>query len=96
MKHYIIVKFVPEITKKNIDEFAVQIKELFDNTKEIEGIHEVNVFKNCIYRDNRYDIMIEMEMEKEALPVYDESQWHVLWKHEYGRFIAQKTIFDRE
>ena len=96
MKHYIIVKFIPEITKKNIDEFAEQIKRLFENAREIEGVHEISVFKNCIDLDNRYDIMIEMDMEKEALSAYDGSQWHALWKHEYGRFIAQKTIFDRE
>lgn len=94
MKHCIIVKFIPEISRKIEKNFIEQIQELFDNTKEIEGIHDVKIFKNCVNRDNRADIMIEMDMEKEALEEYDKSPWHILWKQEYGRFIESKSIFD--
>ena len=94
MKHCIIVKFIPDISKKIQKSFIEQIQELFDNTKEIEGVHDIKIFKCCVDRDNRADIMIEMDMEKEALEEYDKSQWHLLWKQEYGRFIDTKTIFD--
>ncbi len=96
MKHYIIVKFNSEVEKSKIGEMAVEIKNLFDKTKEIDGVHEISVYKNCIDRDNRYDLMIEMDMEKSALTAYDESKWHAQWKKEYGHLLASKTIFDRE
>ncbi len=40
--------------------------------------------------------MIQIDMDKSALEEYDKSQWHFLWKQEYGRFIDTKTIFDYE
>lgn len=94
MKHCIIVKFIPDISRKVEKSFIEQIQELFDNTKEIPGIHDVKIFKCCVNQDNRADIMIQMDMEKEALEEYDKSPWHLLWKKEYGRFIDTKTIFD--
>lgn len=94
MKHCIIVKFLPDISRKIEKDFVKQIKELFDNAKEIDGIHDIKVYRNCVDKDNRADIMIEMTMEKEALEEFDSSQWHLLWKQEYGRFIDTKTIFD--
>jgi len=40
--------------------------------------------------------MIEMEMDPEALPVYDASAAHQEWKAKYGDAIQSKTIFDYE
>ncbi len=94
MKHCIIVKFIPDITHKIEKSFIEQIQELFDNCKEIDGIHDVKVFNCCVNKDNRADIMIQIDMEKSALEEYDKSQWHLIWKQEYGRFIDTKTIFD--
>lgn len=94
MKHCIIVKFLPIVSEDVEKNFIEQIQELFNNAKEIEGVHNIKIFKNCVDRDNRADIMIEIDMEKEALEEFDHSQWHLLWKHEYGRFIESKTIFD--
>ncbi len=96
MKHCIIVKFIPDITGKVEDSFIENIQQLFNNCLEIEGVHSVKVHKCCIERDNRADIMIEMDMETTALEEYDKSDWHFMWKHEYSRFIDTKTIFDYE
>lgn len=96
MKHCIIVKFNPNISMKMENSFIAQIKELFDDCLEIEGVHDVKVFRNCINRDGRADIMIQIDMEKSALEEYDKSDAHLMWKTEYGRFIASKVIFDYE
>ena len=63
---------------------------------EIEGVHTVNIYENVTPRPNRHDLMIEMEMAQEALPVYDDSAAHQEWKAKYGEYIQTKTIFDYE
>ena len=40
--------------------------------------------------------MIEMEMDPEALTVYDACEAHKKWKQEYGDLLQKKTIFDSE
>lgn len=94
MKHYIIVKYNETVTDKAA--LLEEIRELFGKTTQIEGIHQVNVYPCCIDRANRYDVMVEMEMEKEALPVYDDCEWHHIWKRDYAKYLESKTIFDRE
>ena len=42
------------------------------------------------------NLMIEIDMAKESLELYDNCIWHKLWKEKYGKLLAQKTIFDRE
>ena len=96
MKHCIIVKFKPDISVKTEDSFIGQIKNLFEECLEIEGIHSVEVFKNCVARGGRADIMIEIDMDKKALESYDKSDAHLMWKMEYSRFIESKMIFDYE
>ena len=61
-----------------------------------EGVHTVNIYENVTPRPNRHDLMIEMEMDPEALPVYDASATHQEWKARYGKYIQTKTIFDYE
>lgn len=65
----------------------------FDRTKQIEGVRTVNLYENVTPRPNRHDLMIEMEMDPEALPVYDDSAAHQEWKAKYGEYIQTKTIF---
>ena len=96
MKHHIIVKFNPDVTAEKKAGFVPKIEALFGNTVSIEGVHAVSVLKNCIDRDNRFDIMIVIEMEKDALPLYDECVWHKQWKSEYSQYIDKKAIFDCE
>ena len=40
------------------------------------------------------DLMIRIDMDKEALPAYAASEPHLRWKKEYGSRIAKKAIFD--
>lgn len=94
MKHHIIVKFKPEVSTEEKDRLIPEIKALFDNTVSIDGIHSVEIQRNCIDRANRYDIMIIISMEPEALPEYDECIWHKRWKAEYSDIIEKKAIFD--
>ena len=93
MKHYIIAKL-----KEGIDKNALvaPVTEIFEQTLSIPGVHGVRVIPNCIDRPNRYDLMIEIEMDPEALPAYDSSAPHKKWKETYGDMLAAKTIFDSE
>ena len=72
------------------------IPQLFELTLEIPGIHSVKVKPCCVNRPNRYDLMIEMDMDRESLEVYDECEAHKKWKQEYGDLLLKKTIFDSE
>ena len=96
MKHCIIAKFKPEVTTIQKEKMYPKILELFENTRSIEGVHNVELLKNCIDRSNRYDIMIRIDMEPEALSLYDACEWHHRWKEEYGGLLEKKAIFDYE
>ena len=96
MKHCIIVKYEKDVTAEKKRELLPEIQDLFDNTKSIEGIHDVKLYPNVIDRENRYDLMIVIEMEKEALGDYDVCKWHHQWKQDYSKYIAGKAIFDAE
>ena len=94
MKHCILVKWTNEIKDKH--EFAKTVKSVFDQLLEIKGIHSVEYRENCIARENRYDLLISINMDKEVLPVYDTSAPHLEWKEKYGKFVEKKAIFDFE
>lgn len=49
---------------------------------------------NCIDRPNRYDLMITIDMDEEALAAYDASDPHHEWKETFGDLIEKKAIFD--
>ena len=91
MKHYIIVKFT-EGTEFHALENPV--RRIFEETLSIPGIHGVDIRLSNSDRQNRYDMMIIMDMEKDALPAYDVSEPHLRWKSEYGNCVAKKAIFD--
>ena len=61
MKHYIIAKL-----KEGVDKYALvdPVTEIFKKTLAIPRIHGVKVKPCCIDRPNRYDLMIEIEMER--------------------------------
>lgn len=93
MKHYIIVKFT-----EGTDFHALEkpVRGIFEQTLTIPGIHSVDVRLSNSDRPNRYDMMIVMDMDKDALPAYDRSGPHLRWKSEYGGVVAKKAIFDCE
>lgn len=92
MKHHIIVKFCEEAGDRSV--LYREIGTLFQRVEELEGVHRVTLCPSCVDLPNRYDLMIIIEMEPEALAVYDKSPAHVQWKEEYSGRIAAKTIFD--
>ena len=92
MRHHILVKW--DTTQPRPDLRAID--QLFQQTLEIPGIHSVSLHPNVVARPNRYDLLILLCMERDALAAYDASEAHARWKAEYGARIAQKAIFDCE
>ncbi|MCQ2488230.1 MAG: hypothetical protein MJ143_03005, partial [Clostridia bacterium] len=93
MKHCIIVKWNEDVDKKNI---LIPIKELYSGALDIPGISGVTFIENCIDIKNRYDIMIQIEIEKDKLEFWNQSEIHKTWKEKYGDKIMSKAIFDYE
>ncbi|MBQ1372163.1 MAG: hypothetical protein IIY70_04455 [Oscillospiraceae bacterium] len=91
MKHYIIVKFVEGT---DVRALLKPVGAIFEETLQIPGVHGVVLKPSNSDRANRYDLMIEMDMEPSALPAYDVSEPHLRWKREYGELVAKKAIFD--
>ncbi len=94
MKHHIIVKFNETVTDKS--RIGNEALALFSELKGMNGIHDVQIKMNCIARENRYDMMIIIDMDKDSLPFYDGSDQHKKWKKEYACYILNKAIFDSE
>lgn len=94
MKHHILLKFNESVEDKSA--LLLDIQKLFAAGEEIEGIESYTVIPNCVDRPNRYDVMIIVEMQKEALPNWDESKLHHELKDKFGAFFEKKAIFDRE
>lgn len=94
MKHVILVKWNALVSDK--DSILIEAQQVFDRLLSIDGINGVKIHKNVIDRANRYDLMIEIEMKKEILTVYDESEPHKEWKQKFGKFVENKAIFDFE
>lgn len=93
LKHYIIVKFKEEI---NAGSLTAPITELFRRLTEMDGIYDIKIHTSCIDRPNRYDLMIEINMDKAALDRYDSCEVHKEWKRTYSDMIESKAIFDCE
>ena len=93
MKHYIIVKFKQGFDYKSS---IPDITGIFEKALEIKGVNSVLVKPSSSERENRCHLMIEMAMERAALPLYDKSAPHLLWKDKYGEYIESKAIFDCE
>lgn len=94
MKHHIIVKYNALVTDKPAME--QEIAALFSAAGEIPGVTGAFLYPNCIPLENRFDLMIVVEMEKEALEMWNRSQLHLKWKEQYGKYILSKAIFDCE
>lgn len=94
MKHYIIAKFKPEVTDKAA--LLPRIREIFSTIDQVEGIYGAEVRPNCTPRDNRYDVMIVVDMDASALSAYDVCEMHHQWKGEFGDLLEKKAIFDHE
>ena len=91
MKHYIIVKFKD---KNDTERLLPGIKELFDAALDIPGVNSYALYRSNSTQDNRYSIMIEMDLSAEGLNNFDASLIHEKWKEIYGDRIESKAIFD--
>lgn len=91
MLHYILVKWNPDVEKQSA---AQEVRALYAKATEIAGVHRVEIRENITPRDNRYDLMIVLEMDDEALSGWDQSQLHRQWKQKYEAHIEKKCIFD--
>lgn len=91
IKHYIIVKFTEGTDTAALEE---PVRRIFEETLDIPGIHALEMHVSNSDRANRYDLMILLEMDQDALPAYDCSEPHLRWKQEYGDRVAKKAIFD--
>ena len=94
MKHCILVKYKEGVDQKQKEELIPRIQALFDQLLGMEGIHKVELFPNVVDRPNRYDLLIRIEMDEEALSAYDSSEPHRKWKAEYAQYLEKKAIFD--
>ena len=91
MRHHILVKW-----KEGYKADHADIRRLFEETLDIPGVSSVSVHPNVVDRANRYDLLILICMEKEALDKYDGCGAHHRWKDNYSQFIEKKAIFDCE
>ena len=94
MKHCIIAKFNETVADKPAT--LAQVRALFASAAPVEGVNQITIHENCVARDNRYDLMIVVELEKTALPNWDASEIHHQWKDQFGGMLARKAIFDYE
>lgn len=94
MKHCILVKWKESVTDKAAE--IPVIRTIFEKTLSLPGIQAVELLENVVDRPNRYDLMIVITMDREALSSYDECDAHREWKKTYGDRIAAKAIFDHD
>lgn len=92
MLHHILVKWNESVENKA--EFKQRAERAFAGVTDIPGVFTCEFISSCSDRDNRYDLMIRMRMETEALTTYDQSTLHRNWKKDFTQYIAQKAIFD--
>lgn len=96
MKHHILVKFKPELTAADKKALLPELTTLFEGALSLPGIGSAELFPNCVDRENRYDLMIVIGMDRDALPAWDASEPHLIWKERYGGLVEKKAIFDCE
>lgn len=68
----------------------------FSAAGDIPGVRGAEVFPNCVDRENRYHVLIRLDMDPAALAAYDVSPMHHRWKDRFGPLLEKKAIFDFE
>ena len=64
--------------------------------RKIKEVEKVEIYESNTDLPNRYDLMIKMDLSKNALKEFDNSEIHKEWKEKFGKYITSKTIFDCE
>ncbi len=91
MKHFILVKFK---NKNDTELLFDEINDLFKQSLNFPGIHNIAIHKSNSELDNRYSLMIEMNLSPDGLKLFDSSEIHQQWKELYGDKLDCKVIFD--
>lgn len=95
MQHHVIVKYNDSVKDKNA--LSQEIANLFKGMEgTVPGVHKVSPHTNCIDMSNRYDLMIIVDMEKNALEAYSNSPIHDTWINNYPHYLESKVIMDYE
>jgi hypothetical protein len=95
MQHHVIVKYNDSVQDK--DALSKEIGGLFKGmVGTVPGVHTVSPHVNCIDMSNRYDLMIIVDMEKDALDAYSNSPIHDNWINNYPQYLESKVIMDYE
>ena len=92
MRHHILVKWNEQAPDH--DQLRQEIASLFQALLEVPGIHHVDVLPSVIDRPNRYDLLVLITMDKDALPAYDGCAAHHAFKETYTPYMEKKAIFD--
>lgn len=94
MLHYILVRYNDQALDRA--RLRDEIAALFEGALQLPGINEVRLHTAVIESPMRYDLMIVMRMQQDALPAFDASPIHRAWKERFARYIDAKAIFDCE
>lgn len=94
MLHYILVRYNDRAADR--EDLRQEIAALFDRALELPGVEEVRLHSAVIESPARYDLMIVMRMQKDALAAFDASSIHREWKERFARYVDAKAIFDCE
>ena len=92
MRHHILVKWNGQAPDHRL--LRREIEALFQDILAVPGIHRVEVLPSVIDRPNRYDLLILLTMDKEALEAYDGCATHHAFKEKYTPYMEKKAIFD--
>ena len=92
MKHHIIVKWNTSVPDKAA--WMEKAREAFTDAMNLPGVTKCEFIPSNSDRDNRYDLMIRMELTPEGLKAWDASDAHKAWKENYSQYIEKKAIFD--
>lgn len=91
MEHYLIVKFKKDVNAKELYE---EIRTLFDEASEIEGVKKADIFLSSGKLRNNYDMMIKVQMKKGALKPFENSDLYREWEEKYSQYISRTSVFD--
>lgn len=82
MRHCILTRFRADAG--DWQAYLPEIREIFSAAGDIPGVRGAEVFPNCVDRENRYHVLIRLDMDPAALAAYDVSPMHHRWKDRFG------------
>ena len=95
MVHYLLLKVAPDY---DIDQVAEQVEHTYSRIeRQVSGVSNVRVFRNCVDRDSNADLMIRLELERKGvLNDYLEHELHKGFVTRIGGLLIQRMTFDTE